>query len=91
MKKKIIFICDPGIGILDNSLSFLSRIDRNKYDIELLTIKNGFIRQFSCSDFITTISDELFSKVYFVENNKFYISNSISNVLKVFNNFKFSD
>lgn len=89
MKKKIIFICDPGIGILDNSLSFLSRIDRNKYDIELLTIKNGFIRQFSCSDFITTISDELFSKVYFVENNKFYISNSISNALKVFNNFKF--
>ncbi len=89
MKKKIIFICDPGIGILDNSLSFLNKMNKAEYEIELLLLKNNFIRNFNSKDFITKTSDKIFSKLYFYINNNLYVSENLSKAIQVTDNFDF--
>ncbi len=87
MKKKIIFICDPGIGILDNCLSFLVKMNKAEYEIELLLLKNNFIRQFNSKDFITKTSNKIFSKIYFYINDNLYTSENLLKTIKITDNY----
>ena len=46
MKKKLLFICSPGLGILDNALPILY-ILKEKYELDIIFLKKDIVKHFA--------------------------------------------
>lgn len=93
MKKKILFICSPGLGVLDNWMPIIHSL-KNKYDINIFFPNTLSLLQLRRKDILTYFAKKSFQKIFIQKNDniyetdmRFFIKNFNSMNKKIFNIF----
>ena len=63
MKKKLLFICSPGIGILDNALPILY-ILKEKYEPDIIFLKKDTVKHFAKNPVLGKLSQAILKNSY---------------------------
>ena len=82
MKKKILFICSPSVGILDNVLPVIENYQL-EYSFDIFLPKKNTLEQFSIDDYNVNISLKCFKHVVFCDGDFLNFYNYKDSIKKI--------
>jgi len=77
-KNKVLFICEPGIGILENIIPLCKKLKKESIIFDIIFLKSSVIKQIYGQPFLKNESMKIFDSYLFLNNRSLYEINDFN-------------